>query len=44
MQSAHAVRFVPRFESSGKLRNKFPVEVIHAATVHIVCLGILADR
>ena len=30
-------------KSGGKLRYEFSVEVIHTATVHIVCLGVLAD-
>ena len=43
MQAADTVGIVPCLEGGGKLRNEFSVEMIHAATVHIVCLGILAD-
>lgn len=43
MQSAYPVCIVPRLEGGGKLRNEFPIEVIHAAAVHAVRLGIFAD-
>ena len=42
-QAADAVRIISCLENGGKLRNEFPIEVIHAAAVHTVRLGIFAD-
>lgn len=42
-QTADAVRIISCLENGGKLRNEFPIEVIHAAAVHAVRLGISAN-
>ena len=42
-QAENSVRIISCLENGGKLRNEFPIEVIHAAAVHAVRLGIFAD-